>query len=53
MAKTPKLKRNRNQVLGSVVSRRLADIVFSFTQFPSCKVKLRGTGREGGRAGLT
>ena len=40
----PKLKVHRNQVLGSVVSRRLADIISSVSQ-PSCKVKLgRGTG---------
>ena len=40
MAK-PKVERIRNQVLGSSVSRRLADIFSSFTQPPSCKVKLR------------
>ena len=45
--KKPKLKRHRNQVLGSVVSRRLADIFSSFTQALSCEVTLRrGTGRR-------
>ena len=45
--KTPKLKSHRNQVLGSVVSRSLADIVSSFTQSLSCEVALRQRHREG------
>ena len=47
-AKTPKLKSHRNQVLGLDVPRLSSLASSSFTQ--SCKVKLRGTGREGGRA---
>ena len=35
--KAPEPKSHRNQVLGSVVSRKLADIVSSSTHFLSCK----------------
>ena len=52
-SKKPKLKRHRNQVLGSVVPRRLADIFSSFTQALSCEVTLkRGTGRAREESGI-
>ena len=48
-AAQPKIERHRNQALGSSVSRRLADILSSFTQPPSCKVQLReGNGVRSG-----